>query len=262
MNDDGGFKGRGGHSDLYYTVFGLESLLALRADIPRLRILSYLESFSAAMPCDLVHLASLIRCQADLGDDSVDRGQLDRFVESIEKHRCADGGYSHLAGGAGGSAYGCFLALAAYQDMCLNIPNQDRVVACVKSLQTDEQAYANDASVAVASTPATAAALTTLHYLCESIEDGAIDWLSRQVDPAGGFYAVPGSPMPDLLSTATALHALATIGRPITDIADRCLNFLDALFSDEGGFCGNMVDDTLDCEYTYYGLLGLGHLCK
>ena len=34
QNDDGGFGDRAGQSDLYYTVFGLDSLLALRAEIP------------------------------------------------------------------------------------------------------------------------------------------------------------------------------------------------------------------------------------
>src|SRR4051812_49513647 len=32
FNPDGGVKDRAGNSDLYYTVFGLEGLLALRAD--------------------------------------------------------------------------------------------------------------------------------------------------------------------------------------------------------------------------------------
>src|SRR3954470_21328413 len=33
LNDDGGFKDRAGNSDLYYSVFGLEGLLALRVDL-------------------------------------------------------------------------------------------------------------------------------------------------------------------------------------------------------------------------------------
>ena len=36
MNADGGFKGRGAASDLFYTVFGLQSLLGLQADVPPL----------------------------------------------------------------------------------------------------------------------------------------------------------------------------------------------------------------------------------
>ena len=34
LNPDGGFQDRGGASDLYYTVFGLEALTALRRTLP------------------------------------------------------------------------------------------------------------------------------------------------------------------------------------------------------------------------------------
>jgi prenyltransferase beta subunit len=34
QNDDGGFKDRTGKSDLYYTVFGIDGLLAMQADLP------------------------------------------------------------------------------------------------------------------------------------------------------------------------------------------------------------------------------------
>jgi hypothetical protein len=66
--------------------------------------------------------------------------------------------------------------------------------------------------------------------------------------------------MPDLLSTATALHALAILQVPLAPIHDSCLDFIDTLWTNRGGFYGSWADDTLDCEYTYYGLLALGHL--
>ena len=33
LHDDGGFKGRDGQSDLYYTLFGLEASIALNARV-------------------------------------------------------------------------------------------------------------------------------------------------------------------------------------------------------------------------------------
>src|SRR5688572_17180610 len=47
VNTDGGFKDRAGQSDLYYTVFGLEALLALQAAIPAPFVQNYLRSFGA-----------------------------------------------------------------------------------------------------------------------------------------------------------------------------------------------------------------------
>ena len=41
------------------------------------------------------------------------------------------------------------------------------------------------------------------------VNQSAGDWLLARCHPEGGFLAAPGAPIPDLLSTATALHALA-----------------------------------------------------
>jgi hypothetical protein len=87
------------------------------------------------------------------------------------------------------------------------------------------------------------------------------DWVFAQAHPQGGFRAVPGAPLPDLLSTATALHALAALERRIPSaLHERCLDFVDSLWSAEGGFHGHWADEFIDAEYTYYGLLALGHL--
>jgi hypothetical protein len=63
-----------------------------------------------------------------------------------------------------------------------------------------------------------------------------------------------------MLSTATALHALASLHADIEPIRERCLDFIDTLWTARGGFYGTWEDEHLDCEYTYYGLLALGHL--
>jgi hypothetical protein len=67
--------------------------------------------------------------------------------------------------------------------------------------------------------------------------------------------------MPDLLSTATALHALSCLDRPLSPAKrEQCLDFIDTLWDAGGGFHGHWADDDLDAEYTFYGLLALGHL--
>ena len=43
-------------------------------------------------------------------------------------------------------------------------------------------------------------------------------------------------------------------------IRESTLDFVDSLWTSRGGFLGSWADETLDCEYTYYGLLALGHL--
>ena len=60
--------------------------------------------------------------------------------------------------------------------------------------------------------------------------------------------------------THVALHGLAGAQVDLSRVKEPCLDFIDSLWSAEGGFHGNWTDHTLDCEYTYYGLLALGHL--
>ena len=83
--------------------------------------------------------------------------------------------------------------------------------------------------------------------------------LSR-CSPEGGFFAVPAAPIPDLLSTATALHALRSMGASLDAVREPCLDFIQLLWTGGGSFCGSWADPTPDCEYTYYGLLALGSL--
>jgi hypothetical protein len=50
------------------------------------------------------------------------------------------------------------------------------------------------------------------------------------------------------------------MGVSTSAVKEKCLDFLDGLWSPEGGFAPSWADEVLDCEYTYYGLLSLGHL--
>jgi hypothetical protein len=66
LSDNGGFKGRSDAPDLYYTVFGLDSLLALDRKLPSDRFQKYIAQFGTGEQLDLVHLACLARCASRL----------------------------------------------------------------------------------------------------------------------------------------------------------------------------------------------------
>ena len=260
VNHDGGFKNRAGRSDLYYTLFGLEAFLALNVPVRRDNFLTYLRKFNASRSPDLVHLASLLRCYADLSETIVSGKLHDDLAHCIEKYRCNDGGYNNSIGVSHSTAYGCFLAFGAYQDTNSQIPDSAAFAQCLKSLHTPDGAYSNEPNAQAGSTPATAAVLTVLGQLGEPVNKSSISWLLEQCQKSGGFTAVPNAPIPDLLSTATALHALAAVDASIDNIKEPCLDFIDSLWSGNGGFYANWADKTLDCEYTYYALLAIGHL--
>ncbi len=261
LTEDGGGRDRAGNPDLYYTVFVLGGLQALQMELPAQKVDAYLRSFGDGTGLDFVHLGALARCWAAIGCERMPAGWRDALLARIEESRSSDGGYGPEPGSAHGNAYACFVALGAYQDLERGLPDARRMVQCLKLLETEDGAWANARGLRTGSTNATAAAVTLLHQLGMPLHSIVSDWLLTQAHPAGGFLAMPMAPLPDLLSTATTLHALACLERPLPESArERCLDFLDSLWNGEGGFHGHWADDDLDAEYTFYGLLALGHL--
>jgi prenyltransferase beta subunit len=259
-NCDGGFKDRAGDSDLYYTAFGVEALAAMRVEADGDSLTSYLCSFSGGTSLDFVHLACLARGWANLPRESLDQATRSAIAKRIESHRSDDGGYDASPGARHGTLYGCFLAWGAYQDLGLETPNPDGIGACIQSLRAADGGYANQRDLPMGLTPSTAAAATLLRQLDQPIPSELGDWLLSRCRPEGGFFATPQAPLPDLLSTATALHALAGMKVDFAKVKEPCLDFIDTLWTSRGGFYGTWEDDALDCEYTFYGLLALGHL--
>ncbi len=252
----GAFVDRGGAPDLYYTVFALDALAALQEELPLETLRPFLASFGAGGSLDFVHACCLARLWAWYPAAERPTGLLQR----LEMWRAGDGGYHVRAGSPTGSAYGAMLAGAAYLDWGKRPPRAWRLALSLRRLRTRDGAWANDPGLAEGSTTATAAAVTFHRHshLTPPAELG--DWLLRQLHPQGGFKAFPRAPVPDLLSTAVALHALDGLQADWSAHKDALLDFVDSLWSAEGGFHGHWADDALDLEYTYYGLLALGHL--
>jgi hypothetical protein len=261
LSGEGGGCDREGRPDLYYTIFALAGLQAMQAEIPQERIESWLRGFEDGAGQDFIHLGALGRSWAAIGLERMPPGLAEKLAARIEDYRSRDGGYDGDVAAPHGNAYGCFVALGAYQDLQRAMPDPLRMVQCLKFLETPDGAWANARGFKVGSTNATAAAVTLLHQLGVPVNQSVGDWLLAQVHPDGGFLAMPQAPMPDLLSTATTLHALACLEREVpAAVRERCLDFIDTLWSAEGGFHGHWADDHLDAEYTFYGLLALGHL--
>ena len=239
FNDDGGARDRAGSSDLYYTVFALEGLIALRQDPPVDKVRPYLERFGDGENLDFVHQACLARCWAAIGLN---------HLPATRAH--------HLAGriffGGNGSVYHQFLKFGALEDLGGQNIRAAEVADTVLGLQSPDGSF-------MGTTPTTAGAVTLLHHLGAEVPRGAVEWLLSRTSPKGGFLPAPDSPVPDLLSTATALHALTAAHAPVDRLREPMLDFMDSLWTGKG-FCGSWADDVVDSEYTYYALLALGHL--
>jgi prenyltransferase beta subunit len=257
---EGGARDRSGRPDLYYTIFAMAGLEALNTPTPRDQVTAFLRSFGAGEELDFVHVGALARCWAAVGLQEMPRGIDKSLLARLESFRTADGGYDGAAGGHG-TAYGAFVALGAYQDLGHTPPHRLKLIGSLRALESADGAWSNVPGAAIGATNATAGAVTLLRHCGLPVSARAADWLMARAHPQGGFVAAPGSPIPDLLSTATTLHALAAMDRRLpSGVHERCLDFMDSLWSAEGGFHGHWADDCLDAEYTFYGLLALGHL--
>ena len=275
QHSDGGFCNRDGASDLYYTVFALDGLIALQRAPFSDRTERYLRSFRDGAGLDFVHLACLARAWAAInhrshGNDrhrkhrkhrkSLADVPIDAILARLETLRARDGGYNTSSDAEFGTAYGAFLALGAYQDLERSLPDPDRLLASIEALRAGDGAYGNQRAMPAGQTSATAAAIAVRRQLGAHNDASLGPWLIARAHPQGGFLATSATAMPDLLSTATALHALETLQHPYDAVKERCLDFVDSLWTNRGGFYGHWADDHVDCEYTYYGLLALGHL--
>lgn len=275
VNSDGGFRGRSPASDLYYTVFGLESLAALDEPPPPATA-DYLRRFEDIESLDFVHATCLARCWGSFPDAFADSAKRKRIIDRIERARTPDGGYSQWSdshSATHGTAYGCILALGTYQDLAPSpasrlapstvdeMPNPTGLRRCLDSLRTPDGGYVNEPGQSAGQTPATAAAIAVQAAMGQPADPMAVRWLMDRALPAGGFAAMPGLPIADLLSTATGLFALAGANAPPLALHRATRRFVQGLHS-AGGFCGHAFDSVRDCEYTFYGLLTLGCLAS
>jgi hypothetical protein len=259
LNPGGGFAGRDGESDLHYTTYGLETLLALGRELPVREVAHYLMSFGDGAGLDFMHAAALARCWANLtsGFECVPVAAL---LRHIERHRAADGGYGMELGAAHGTIYSAFFALRAYQDLGQPLPRPERLLAGLDTLRAFDGGIVNGFETSEGVTPATAAFVILSAHLGRPAEPSFGEWLLARDLPKGGFGLNTEARIADLLSTSLALHALNRLNVPIDGLRQRALSFVRSLWNERGGFHGHWADEDLDLEYLYYGLIALGNL--
>lgn len=268
---DGGFAGREGGSDPYYTGFALRALMILDA----------LEEESAERAADflrsrldqresVVDLISLVYGAAVLqlvaGIDvlgAADPQWPEKLSQLLESLRRDDGGYAKSPEGRAGSTYQTFLTTLCYELVDMPQPEPERAVDFLRRHEHPEGGFLEirvGKRAGVNPTAAAIGALKTLGALTPEIAERTAEFLAEMQSDEGGLAANTRIPMADLLSSCTGVITLSDLNATDRISLTRLRNYALEMQRDDGGFAGFAMDPAEDVEYTFYGLATLA-LC-
>lgn len=265
---DGGFAGREGESDPYYTAFALRSLLIL--DVLSEEVANDAAEFLRTRLTrreGIVDLISLIFgaaiCEMAGGVQVVQDGQtqwVDNLVQLLRSLRTDDGGFAKSPEGRAGSTYQTFLSTLCLELIGRQPDDPDQVIAFLQSQQHPDGGFLEIRAAKRAGVNPTAAAIGTLKTLGNLAVDqhqATVDFLAEMQSDEGGLTANTRIPFADLLSSCTGmitLHDLNAAGE--VDVA-ALRRYAESMQQPSGGFAGFYMDQTADVEYTFYGLATL-----
>ena len=274
QNADGGFSGREGGSDLYYSGFAVRGL-ALLGELdgePAERAAEFLRGrLGGQAPVvdffSLLYAAALLETSAGIDVFAAAaagwRGAVDA---ALERFRRPDGGYAKTEEGQSSSTYYTFLVALSRE--IIGIPPGDtaQLVDFVLSRRRDDGGFVEMGPMKRSGTNPTAAAIGTLKVagaLSPEVREATLDFLCEMQSDEGGLTANTRIPIADVLSTFTGtLTWLDLGGAAFADALDlsHARRYVESMQLADGGFRGGEWDLGTDVEYTFYGLAGLALL--
>lgn len=262
---DGGFAGREGASDLYYTGFALRSLAVLgelygepaekAAQFLRTRltgresIVDFLSLIYGAMLLETAAGIDLFQAVGPTWRDSV--------CVALESLRRDDGGYAKGPEGNVSSTYHTFLVLLSLELIDREPAAPERIREFLLSQAADEGGFREIRVSKRAGTNPTAAAIGALRILGgldENTRLDTIDFLAEMQTDEGGLRANTRIPIADLLSTFTGLLTLQDLQGAAEVNTPAIARYVRSMQREEGGFHGAAWDQAHDVEYSFYGL--------
>lgn len=263
---DGGFAGREGDSDVYYTSFAARCLTVLggtpdacrdalagyvaRQEYERLNAVDLLSWTSTALAVQLMGVADPLA--------SLPADWIDRVVARLEALRRDDGGYAKSPEGAVGSTYQSFLSMLTYELLGRNVPRPNRLTQFLYDRQRNDGGFVEIGPMKQSGANPTAAAVAVLRSLGRMDDDIRNDvkrYLVQVRSSEGGFQANTRIPFADGLSTFTCVLTAQDLQLPESFDAELTARYVrDQLQLASGGFRGASWDEQADVEYTFYGL--------
>ncbi|TWT58507.1 Prenyltransferase and squalene oxidase repeat protein [Thalassoglobus neptunius] len=266
QQDDGGFAGREGDSDLYYTSFAVRALVMLgqmsegvtnsvaeflaRHDPLRLGVIDLMNWLSTALAVQVATGQDLLE---GFGADFADV-----VSARLEEVRTKDGGYAKSVEGSSGSTYHSFLVLLTYQLLGKEVPRPNALIQFLYDRQRDDGGFVEIAPMRRSGTNPTAAAVAILQELNAVDDEIRADvraFLKDVRGDEGGFQANSRVPFTDSLSTFTGLLTIQDLGLAEVLNPQQLRELLESqLEFPTGGYRAATWDEAADVEYTFYGL--------
>jgi len=274
---EGGFAGREGSSDLYYTAFALRAIALVgepEEDFSQ-QVANYLleqtkAPVSTIDTISLIFAASLLETWAGVPVfSSFSDDWIQTTVDTFEQLRRPDGGYAKTVEGHASSTYQTFLVALAYQLLEKTMPDPLRASEFVLGQEREGGGFVEIGVMRRSGTNPTAAAVGVLRVLESQVEqelltptikENVANFLTEIISDEGGYRANTPIPFADLLSTYTALQTLRDVGYWNQVDTKAVLRFVRALQDPAGGFLAAAWDEAIDVEYSFYGMASLGLL--
>jgi hypothetical protein len=239
QNKNGGFVDRAGHSDLYYSLFGLWLSLATDQSELQKQLKSFVLNKTTSESKSPVEDLALLLIKSEL-DTSPEKQSVFSIIRTVfKKGRMIELSYQFFlislvidAVGKNRGIYYFFARIWIYF-------------------------YKPKGNIPCSLTAALLYARKILGLNTQNLQKK----LSEFVIETGGFKAFEAVENADSLSTGVALFVLKETDFDLRVITPGCLDFVQNNYSD-GAFLSGDGDLTKDLEYTFYGLLALGSLIK
>ncbi len=269
---DGGFKGREGDSDLYYTSFAVRGLAVLggMTSEEAVRIGQFIQIYNwrSLHVVDLISwLYAALVTQSFGGPDPFAHEPADwpdQLAAKLESVRTSDGGYAKSTEGALGSTYQSFLVAMTYELLGRTPPKPNKLGQFLFDRQRDDGGFVEIAPMKTSGTNPTAAAavlLRRLGFADAQLTTDLGDFLKQVRGSEGGIQANTRIPFSDGLSSFTGLLIALDFGLlDQLNTANLETFVVQQLEFPTGGFRGASWDEQADVEYTFYGLGILGLL--
>ena len=267
---DGGFCGRAGGSDLYYSAFAMRGLAILgceheaATDAAANYLRDQLQNQVSVIDLiSLVYAAKLLESWTGANVFSSASEQWPQSVAKLfETLRRPDGGYAKTDEGRASSTYQTFLIALAYELLDIPLPEPEQAIDFLLGQQRDDGGFVEIGVMRRSGTNPTAAAIGGLLVLQSSSNEPRIDaglsqdvteFLLDNLTDEGGLRANTQIPIADLLSSYTGLQTLRDLGTLSEVDRSAARQYAESLQQSSGGYLAAAWDEVEDVEYSFYG---------